>query len=84
MGLRNLAPVIQERILGLPAVSATADVLNEHVLRGVAQRWDWREQMRTWEQVEGDLLKAAEGRRGGRESGPVQDRPCRVGAKVSC
>jgi len=38
MSLLNLAPVIQERILGLPAVSATADVLNEHVMRGVAQR----------------------------------------------
>ena len=57
MSLRNLAPVIQERILGLPAVSATADVLNEHVLRGVAQRWDWREQMRMWKQLEGTLGK---------------------------
>ena len=60
MSLRNLAPVIQERILGLPAVSATAEVLNEHVLRGVAQRWDWREQMRMWKQLEGTLEKSAE------------------------
>jgi hypothetical protein len=67
MSLRNLAPVIQEHILGLPAVSATADILNEHVMRGVAQRWDWREQMRMWEQLEGTLKKSAEAGRG-RES----------------
>jgi hypothetical protein len=65
MSLRNLAPVIQERILELPAVSAAADSVNEHTLRGVAQRWDWREQMRMWEQLEGALGKSAEGRRGG-------------------
>jgi hypothetical protein len=79
MSLRNLAPVIQERILGLPAVSATADVLNEHVLRGVAQRLDWREQMRMWKQLEGTSEKSAEVLWEEREAGPVQDRPCRVG-----
>jgi hypothetical protein len=75
MSLRNLAPVIQERILGLPAVSATADVVNEHVLRAVAQRWDWREQMRMWKQLEGTLGKSAEVLREERAAGPVQDRP---------
>jgi site-specific DNA recombinase len=79
MSLRNLAPVIQERILGLPAVSATADVVNEHVLRGVAQRWDWREQMRMWKQLEGALGKSAEVLREERAAGPVQDRPRHVG-----
>jgi len=67
MSLRNLAPVIQERILELPAVSAAADSVNEHALREVAQRWDWREQMRMWEQLEGALGKSAEG--GGRRVG---------------
>jgi hypothetical protein len=36
MSLRNLAQVFQERILGLSAVPAAADTLNEHLLRGVA------------------------------------------------
>jgi hypothetical protein len=57
MSLRNLAPAIQERILALPAVSSPADVLNERLLRGVAQRWDWREQMRMWEKLGGGLTK---------------------------
>jgi hypothetical protein len=38
MSLWNLAPVIQERILGLPMVSVAADSANEHALRAVAQR----------------------------------------------
>jgi len=66
MSLRNLAPVIQERILGLPAGSSTTDVLNDRRLRGVAQRWDWREQIRMWEKLGGDLgQSAAAGRRAG-------------------
>jgi hypothetical protein len=60
MSLRNLAPVIQERILALPAVSSPAEVVNERLLRGMAQRWDWREQMRLWEKLEGDLREATE------------------------
>jgi len=63
MSLRNLAPVIQERILELPAVSAAADAVNEHALREVAQRWDWREQMRMWEKLERGSVKSAEGQR---------------------
>ena len=56
MSLRKLAPVIQERILGLPAVSSpAAEGVNERLLRGVAQRCDWREQMRMWEELEGGL-----------------------------
>jgi hypothetical protein len=48
--------VIQERILGLPAVSSpAAEGVNERLLRGVAQRCDWREQMRMWEELEGGL-----------------------------
>jgi hypothetical protein len=68
MSLRNLAPVIQERILGPPAMSATSDAVNEQVSRVVAQRWDWREQMRMWEQMEGASGRAAEVLRAG--SGP--------------
>jgi hypothetical protein len=64
MSLRNLAPVIQERILALPAVSSPAEGVNERLLRGVAQRWDWREQMRMWEELEGNLRKSMEGRMG--------------------
>jgi hypothetical protein len=60
-------------------LSATADVVNEHVLRGVAQRWDWREQMRMWKQLEGALGKSAEVLREERAAGPVQDRPRHVG-----
>ena len=52
MSLRHLAPVIQERILALPAVSSpTEEGMNERLLRGVAQRYDWREQMRMWEEL---------------------------------
>jgi site-specific DNA recombinase len=52
MSLRHLAPAIQERILALPAVSSpTEEGMNERVLRGVAQRYDWREQMRMWEEL---------------------------------
>ena len=80
MSLRNLAPVIQERILELPAVSAAADSVNEHTLREVAQRWDWREQMRMWEQLEGALGKSAEGRRGG-EWASESGRPMAAGRK---
>ena len=55
--MRNLAPVIQERILALPATSSLAAGVNERLLRGMAQRWDWREQMRMWEELEGALRK---------------------------
>jgi len=79
MSLRNLAPVIQERILGLPAVSAAADVVNEHVLRGVAQCWDWREQLRMWEQLEASWESRRMCCGEERKAGPVQDRPRRVG-----
>jgi DNA invertase Pin-like site-specific DNA recombinase len=54
MSLRMLAPAIQERILALPAVSLDTDAWNERLLRGMAQRWDWREQLRMWEELEGD------------------------------
>jgi len=50
MSLRKLAPAIQERILSLPAMSSRVDAVNERLLREVAQQWDWREQMRMWEQ----------------------------------
>jgi DNA invertase Pin-like site-specific DNA recombinase len=64
MSLRRLAPAIQERILALAAVSSPAEVVNERLLRGLAQCWDWREQMRMWEQLEGDLRRSAKGRKG--------------------
>jgi len=60
MSLRKLAPVIQERILALPAGSSPAEVLNERLLRGMAQQWDWREQMRMWEELAGDLRKSTQ------------------------
>jgi hypothetical protein len=62
MSLRRLAPAIQERILALAAVSSPAEVVNERLLRVLAQCWDWREQMRMWEQLEGDLRKSAKGK----------------------
>jgi len=52
MSLRMLAPAIQERILALPAVCLDTGAWNERLLRGVAQRWDWREQLRMWEELE--------------------------------
>ena len=63
MSLRMLAPVIQERILALPAVCLDTDAWNERLLRGVAQRWDWREQMRLWEALEAGLRKSTEERK---------------------
>jgi site-specific DNA recombinase len=75
MSLRTLAPAIQERILGLPAGPSPAAVVNERRLRGVAQRWDWREQTRMWERLEGQPRKSTEGRMGrGRDSEPAPDR----------
>jgi len=74
MSLRSLAPVIQERILALPAVSSPAEVVNERLLRGLAQHWDWREQMRMWEKLEGQLRKSKERRIAkGRQSEPAPD-----------
>jgi len=52
MSLRSLAPEIQERILALPAVTSSAEAVNERLLRAMAQRWDWREQLRMWEELE--------------------------------
>ena len=67
MSLRHLAPVIQERILALPAVwSAAEEGVNERQLRGMAQRCDWREQMQMWEELESGLREST---RGGREKG---------------
>jgi hypothetical protein len=68
MSLRYLAPAIQERILALPAVwSAAEEGVNERQLRGVAQRCDWRKQLRMWEELEGGKRKSA---RGGEKGGP--------------
>jgi hypothetical protein len=64
MSLRKLAPVIQERILALPAVSSPVNAMNERQLRGVAQQWDWREQVRMWTELESELGKSAEGGQG--------------------
>ena len=57
MSLRRLAPLIQKRILAVSDVSAPGAVMNERRLRGVAQHWDWREQMRMWEKLEDNLGK---------------------------
>jgi len=73
MSLRTLAPAIQERILALPAASSPTAVVNERLLRGVAQQWDWREQMRMWEELDGQLRKSTEGRMGrSRDSEPAR------------
>jgi DNA invertase Pin-like site-specific DNA recombinase len=58
MSLRNLAPAIQEHILGLTAASSPDEVINERLLREVAQRWDWREQMRMWQKLACELGSA--------------------------
>jgi Recombinase zinc beta ribbon domain len=51
MSLRKLAPVIQERILTLPAVTSPGEAVNERLLRRMAQQWDWREQLRMWGKI---------------------------------
>jgi hypothetical protein len=46
--------------------------VNERMLRGMAQRWDWREQMRMWEKLESTLGRSAQG---GKEEGRHQNQP---------
>jgi len=33
-------------------VNSSAEAVNERLLRAMAQRWDWREQLRMWEELE--------------------------------
>src|ERR1035437_6989875 len=85
MSLRHLAPVIQERILALPAVSSpTEEGMNERLLRGVAQRYDWREQMRVWEELirqPEEIDKRRIGRRAGRANQMGDVPKCTWGGK---
>ena len=76
MSLRHLAPAIQERILAWPEVSWHGEGVNERLLRGMAQRWDWREQMRMWEKLEsalGHLRRGGRGWAGIRTSQPTRN-----------
>jgi hypothetical protein len=56
MSLRRLAPAIQERILAPAAIGKPGEAINERLLRSMAQHWDWREQLRMWEDLEGRRL----------------------------
>jgi hypothetical protein len=51
MNLRNLAPVLQEKILSLPQDHSENSKLNECALRRITGIVDWREQLRQFEQV---------------------------------
>jgi site-specific DNA recombinase len=44
LGLRNLAPAIQEKLLWLPKTVHGGDVVTEKSVRGIAQIIDWAEQ----------------------------------------
>ena len=48
MNLLNLAPDIQEEILGLPAVTAGDDPIRERQLRPIMATPDWNKQRRAW------------------------------------
>ena len=52
MNLRNLAPVLQEKILSLLQDHSENSKLNECALRRITGVVDWREQLRQFEQVE--------------------------------
>jgi len=66
MSLRNLARVIPGANPGAACRVVARQVLNERLLRGMAQRCDWREQVRMWE-LEDDQRKSA--RNGRTDSG---------------
>jgi hypothetical protein len=51
MNLRNLAPVLQEKILSLRQDHSDNSKLNECALRRITGVVDWREQLRQFEQV---------------------------------
>jgi hypothetical protein len=51
MNLRNLAPVLQEKILSLPQDHSENSKLKECALRRITGMVDWREQLRQFEQV---------------------------------
>ena len=46
LGLRNLAPTIQEKLLLLPKVVKGGDGIHEKGVREIAQLVDWEEQER--------------------------------------
>jgi hypothetical protein len=48
MNLLNLAPDIQEEILGLPAVTTGDDPIRERQLRPIMATLDWNKQRRVW------------------------------------
>jgi hypothetical protein len=55
MNLRNLAPVLQERILLLRADPDGAGVVNERTLRQIGSILDWREQLTAFERLSPEL-----------------------------
>jgi hypothetical protein len=44
LGLRNLAPAIQEKLLMLPKVGKGSEPIHEKNVRAIAQEVDWEEQ----------------------------------------
>jgi hypothetical protein len=46
LGLRNLAPSIQEKLLMLPKTRSGQEPITEKAMRGIAQLIDWEEQQR--------------------------------------
>ena len=55
LNLRNLAPVLQERILLLRADPDGAGVVNERTLRQIGSILDWREQLTAFERLSPEL-----------------------------
>ena len=55
MNLRNLAPVLQERILLLTADPEQREAVNERTLRQVGSILDWREQLTAFERLSPEL-----------------------------
>jgi hypothetical protein len=55
MNLRNLAPVLQERILLLRAGPDGKQALDERTLRQIGSILDWREQLTVFERLSPEL-----------------------------
>jgi hypothetical protein len=54
MNLRNLAPVLQERILLLTADLDQREAVNERTLRQIGSILDWREQLTAFDRLSPD------------------------------
>ena len=58
MNLLNLAPDIQETILGLPPVENGRDPITERDLRAIVAVPDWRKQRNSWSRLVKDFGEA--------------------------